>query len=77
MARVTKEFACMGPSATSRLCRMLGYGDKKKFDDQASKPLYGRTGAWPRLTLVQRVCSEGVGSDVAWTKIGGEVSYVF
>jgi hypothetical protein len=74
LARVTREYACMGPSMVSRVCGMLGFGDKKS-DEQKKRPLYGKTGAWPRLTLVQRVCSDGVGSDVAWTKMGGEVNY--
>jgi hypothetical protein len=76
MARVTREYACMGPSMVSRVCGMLGLGDKKSIDELKKKPVYGKTGAWPRLTLVQRVCSDGVGSDVAWTKMGGEVSYI-
>lgn len=66
----------MGPSVMSRVCRMLGLGDKKIIDAQKMKPLYGKTGTWPRLILMQRVCSDGVGSDVAWTKMGGEVNQI-
>ena len=43
--------------------------------DSEEKVVYGKTGRWPRLTLVERSFSEGL-IESPWVKLG-EVRYLF
>lgn len=55
----------MPPSAFFRMRRLIG-GDSKDIRGQI---IYGKSGSWPRLTLVERFFAEGL-IESPWVKIG-------
>ena len=71
LAKVTKEYVCVVPTAYHKMKRSIGLGVEEKCS--TSNIVYEKSGEWPKLVLFERIGLEG-GVHSTWTKIGGEVS---
>ena len=75
LARLTKDYSSVVPGSMSRIQKLFTRSAAATEPARAAV-IYGSSGDWPRLSLVERVCvgNRAKEEEGPWTKIGNEVN---